>query len=720
MVVRHPSSQHASPAPAGSSSAIKPTGWIRSTSKPGVLSDRTNLPSTSRTTLGELNKPVLSDRTNLPSNSRTPLRSVKPAARQAKLSSFFAPHTAPAQSKRGDKERGEDSPSLTKAQRQKGGEVALEEDEELQERANNLLLRRFGSLSRSLNPSRDGTPTRGAPPAPRTTSLPPRATSPSPPAPLLRVEQRSSTTLRPAPVPPRANSPPSPPPPRARAEQRPARAQRDVTPPPIPPVQPSSSPDESLSKFSQPAWEKSRVEGKMALFQRLAGVPMEVVREGERRRMQQELQRAHKRMGGEGRSEARPRVKGGPVELERSGGMSGLNGPGAGASRSVLVEAQKSGERSRLNGEARVKDAEAGPSRLRGQEVSTPGRTTSTTSRAIRSSTLLDQPPGVNGAAAGPSRPTARASPPPSRTTMTTPKALMRSPTTKRRIYALETQAPAPPPLLQPLVFGPSEQPLQRRASSTEAEEGEKVTEEESETLPLPWPEAEGEVEGQGEEVGEETQPLPWTSPPPLERPMAKPLQLNREQTQPLPWSPAASPKLDGVTEVPTSDDEDLLLQTVFSSSDSLPSSASTRSPKRRRVDQGPSSQRLVSLTPNGGFDSMLAALKKQERKAHAGTQLSLNSFIPSSRPSREVEEGEEDLGEILSDDEEEETQPLPWSSPPPPERPTIKPLQLTSSQITSSSTGSGGSGSGMSLPTESNLNNAVLDSQVRRFFDRL
>ncbi len=247
---------------ATTSSSIKPTGWIRSNSKPSppVLGDRTNLPSGSRhtplRTLSKLSNGGTAS-TAAQSASKVGSSSIQVGAgKQRKLSSFFAPNTAPAAASTTSavaaeklRARGDlDSPSVRKVQRTNGNGVAATvgvaalEDEDLEARAANLLRGRFGSVSRSLTASRSSTPTR----------------APSPPPPML---PRSN----PEPLPQRADPLAARPLPRLQQQQ----PQQHTTPPrPRPPQQEQeTSPQwqptmmqETLSNFTLPLGQKAQIE----------------------------------------------------------------------------------------------------------------------------------------------------------------------------------------------------------------------------------------------------------------------------------------------------------------------------------------------------------------------------------------------------------------------------------------------------------------------------
>ncbi|SPO31445.1 uncharacterized protein UTRI_06575 [Ustilago trichophora] len=734
MVSRHSAGHSATttttPSSASSStstSSIKPTGWIRSTSSaskatPGsVLSDRTNLPSSSSfkgTPLRSLPKPPVHS-----VGRRTPLANGNAGAKQQqlKLSSFFAPNTAPpttaAVVPAASKLNGgyHDSPSLARAQRGANGQAASAkqpvalEDDDLEARAASLLRGRFGSVTRSLNASTSSTP--------RSMSISPPPKSD--PQPLRSVPRRAIPQPQPQPQPP-----PTPVHPRSAAvEMTPPRRQRAEQQQSLPAFEPTLM-QQSLSDFTQPAWERAR-SGKMALFQRLAGVPKHVIMREEKQRMAEELERAHRRM----------------------------------LPRSSPASPKKVGERRGMGSSPRKERLKTGAAL-----GSSPSKN------------LLGRPP----------------------------QAVLRSPRTNREIYALETQLSAQPMggegggrsvSLQPMRVDAGTLGDGQRRAVSEARvapamlaSDELAEEEESETQPLPWAEDDIQPEEDVQEV-EETQPLPWDQ---------------DEQNEPI-HSHMASflpPQRQQVTEVPTSDDEEMLLlqHPILSSSPSpSPSTSAPASPsrssrsaradaddagpssplkKRRRVEecsnQSPTSllrtplppRQLprvspITLTPNANcttplsssnrFDRVVAALKKEERRQNVGTQLSLNSFIQPSRPSAPVDDEDRrrrglgvDLEEELSDDnddeaeggditvtriqqgQEDETQPLPWSSqtqpePEPPVRPTIDPIQSSpATQRTSTSTTSTASGrSEISLPTESNLLEAG-NTQLRDFFDHL
>lgn len=382
------------------------------------------------------------------------------------------------------------------------------------------------------------------------------------------------------------------------------------------------------------------------------------------------------------------------------------------------------------------------------------------------------------------------------------PEAVLRSPRTNRRIYALETQlgdglGQQRATSLQPLHGGVGTDAVDQRRTMSEAryaaaavtgastvrqamENGgaprpvEEEEEDESETLPLPWPaeDDQGEAPARIEDRADETQPLPWHDPE--DEP-----QVGRASQQ--------DDRSAELLEVPPSDDEDLLLQNVISSSSSSPSSSPSPSPSRSRRTRGatpPPAKRqrikqeqhdaspltnrlmrtplqpppqpglprvsLVSLTPStpgGGssrFDRVVAALKREERRQHKGAQLNLDTFVSSSGGKPRVEgsrEGlSEDLTDVLSDDEggditvtagqdeeADETQPLPWSSPhrnppsAPLSSPTGPPTQRSTTSNTSPRTNSsrGSSSSAVSLPSEGYLDEAG-NTQLRSFFHGL
>ncbi|KAJ1021784.1 hypothetical protein NDA13_005397 [Ustilago tritici] len=765
MVAQQASHPNTSAAAAGgqhattpSTSSFKPTGWIRSNSgsKPsaGVLADRTNLPPTSRhTPARSVSKtPVLAPASVQSVRSRTPSTGAKGASgKQQKLSSFFAPNTTANRHSRTKSILYQDSPSIGRAQRSHSSNASVErnvagpstlavfEDQELEQRAASLLRGRFGTISRSLNPSRSSTPTRPA--------------SPSRPPPADPLTMTRS--------PPKQHWPPKTAN-KAAAQMTPPRIKR------FEPQQPPSSPmfhqtlmQESLSNFTPPAWENA-IGSNMALFQRLAGLPPDEIKECEKRKMEEELEKAHRRLQGRSPTAARRKDEG--------------------------------------------KKKKGSPLKK---------RVPTTAERVQRAAALSSASPKT-------------------KVNLERLEPIMRSPRTNRRIYALETQLDGVPngraTSLQPLGLLDADQGLgQRRAVSEARCNGaetsrhnsilpatmqEDSVEEESETQPLLWPE---------ESV---TQPLAWPdeaekSPPPvIAPPEANGVQT--KETQLLPWDdveepgPAApvfaaptagvttlAPHLrPAITEVPTSDDEDLLLQRIAissSSSSSFPSppasptasrsnnptssSLHPASPahKRRRIDLNQSSSspalsrtplRLpkvspITLTPTapgqidglGRFDRVVAALRKEERRQNTGLQLNLNSFLTSTstqQRDRVREGGKMDerraglsagLSDELSDDDEgvdttitdiakaekhgegDETQPLPWSTPSSPtERPALLPLQISSQPppptqrtytgTTSSSSSSGGSGM-ISFPSESNLRDGG-GSQLVSFIDRL
>lgn len=463
---------------------------------------------------------------------------------------------------------------------------------------------------------------------------------------------------------------------------------------------------QSLSEFTQPAWERA-CSSKMAVFQRLAGVPKEAILEAEKRRMAAEVEKAHRRM--------QPQS---PPPLRAKG--------------------------------------------LARRETRSPRKD------KIKQAAALASPP---------------------KSAVTRPQAVLRSPRTNRRIYALETQYDAQPMggnrsvSLQPLGLGHEDAGTWPRRAVSEASHADAAAgpstaqrdemEDESETLPLPWSEAEEQDAAAGQ--GEETQVLPWDP----EESDSQPQPPSTHIDDPIQRQP--------ITEVPTSDDEDLLLQQVVSSSSSSPSPspspnrpippsscsstsmhAPTSSPlkKRRRVEPAAETsptllrtplqtQRLprvspISLTPSftplGGsnrFDRVVAALKKEERRQNTGMQLNLSSFLTQAKAAPTTEGDArrrglgEDLDDVLSDDEDttvtgilpsaevgEETQPLPWSSqtqpePQPAARPGVLPLQPSSPATPTQRTTSSTSSAAISLPSESNLHEAG-NTQLRSFFEHL
>lgn len=372
---------------------------------------------------------------------------------------------------------------------------------------------------------------------------------------------------------------------------------------------------ESLSNFTPPAWAKS-IDRKLALFQRMAGIQDDVVREQERRQMENELDRAHQRM--QGSSPAAAKSKRPPTSRQRT---------------------------------SLAKQSEAAPT----------GRV----------STRSEQ----------------------------MPETLLRSPVTNRRIYALETQlVPVKRAALQPASRADKNasevvqnQPLCARTDPFVAESAD-ATQDESETLPLAWP-AEGD---------DETQPLAWDD-------------ADEEAAQIPTEAVQLSNPIGSAGEVPTSDDDDFLTEPGVAL-DAAHDSTSVS--KRRRVDTQrmakPSPVSLTSASGAGRFDSVVAALRRQERRQNSGMQLSLDRYV--TKPTCKLD-SDDDL-DVLSDDEAgDETQPLEWATPV--KRPT---LQLASSPAAatqlSTSSGASTSASEISLPSQTALNDA--DTQTRTFFERL
>lgn len=295
-----------------STSSFKPTGWIRSNSrsKPsaGVLADRTNLAPTSRhTPARSVSKtsvsktPVLAPASVQSVPSRTPSTGAKGASgKQQKLSSFFAPNTTANRHSRSKSILYQDSPSVGRAQRSHSSNASVQpnlarpstlavfEDQELEQRAASLLRGRFGTISRSLNPSRSSTPTR-----------PPASPSRPPPADPLTMTRS----------PPKQHWPPKTAN-KAAAQMTPPRLKR------FEPQQPPSSPmfhqtlmQESLSNFTPPAWENA-IGSNMALFQRLAGLLPDEIKECEKSKMEEELEKAHRRLQGRSPTAARRKDEG--------------------------------------------------------------------------------------------------------------------------------------------------------------------------------------------------------------------------------------------------------------------------------------------------------------------------------------------------------------------------------------------------------------------------
>ncbi|GAC95066.1 RNA polymerase II subunit A domain phosphatase [Pseudozyma hubeiensis SY62] len=524
------------------------------------------------------------------------------------------------------------------------------------------------------------------------------------------------------------------PPPSPVHQQRPTKSsftphENRTTPPRRQPPAPTSSPpfeptlmQESLSNFTPLPWEKAHA-STAALFQRLAGKSKEQALEKQKSHMADEVAKAHARM----------QVRS-PTAPPRKGTTNGRKATSQG-------------------GKGRMKQAAA----------------------------LAGSPPKIG------------------RT-----EAVLRSPRSNRRIYALETQMGGDAVVggravsLQPIrMGGEGDANAQRRALSEvrfafvpsasrrnlspethpmAAEEQE----EESETLPLAWPADEDQPESSAEtEVAidplDETQPLPWDA--------------DEEDQQ---EHPDVLPQKESLAEVPPSDDEDLLLQTVIPSSSSSSSRASSPSAspsrlqlrrqqphdqtsptcKRQRIgnqhlsprpslasqSRTPLQQRAlpkfspITLTSSFGgegnrFDRVVAALKREERRRNSGMQLNLNAYLSTSSQVgvEGVEQRREGLGEdlqdVLSDDdddddgdttitrriesegevENEETQPLAWpDSPERLYRPHLRPLQESSpmpsatqrSAVSSTSSSSGR----ISLPSESNLDEAG-NTQLRSFF---
>ncbi|CBQ71465.1 conserved hypothetical protein [Sporisorium reilianum SRZ2] len=720
------STSNSTPSSASSTSSIKPTGWIRSNSasRP-ALSDRTNFPSKS-TPLRSLPKPTVQSagRRATPSTSGN-------AGRQQKLSSFFAPNTAPpAASKVAPAVRQssfQDSPSVARARARSvtvegnstNAEAAAADlgDDDLEARAASLLRGRFGSVSRSLNASRSSTPTRAPSPPPARVDLQPSRFEPAsasrrtmpPPAPL----QQPKPDTRP----PQIQQEVTPP----RAARRPAEQHQQPA---------SSSPpfeatlmQESLSNFTPLAWEKMHA-SRMALFQRLAGVPKEEILRGQRANMAEQVAKAHARM--------QPRSPGSPRKMRGNKQLHSVSPSRKNKMKhAAALTCSPSKERSWQRPEAVLRSPRTNR-RIYALETQLGGG-----AGQQRATSLQPLHRGVFSAAADHRRAVSEAR---------CPSAVDEASSSRQAFDSKSTR---------------------------EAQAATAAEEEESETLPLPWPADEDEEEGIArlEDQADETQPLPWDD----------------RDDEPQPAHASQQQEDQQLVEVPPSDDEDLLLQHVIPSSSSSPCSSPSPSPsrirparqpidtpppaKRQRIKQEqhdctPLSNRLmrtplqppplpaaglarvspVSLIPSmagaGGsnrFDRVVAALKREERRQHKGAQLHLDSFVSSTRCKSEAEaevEGRReglsaDLNDVLSDDDEEdegdvtvgqeETQPLPWSSPPRREPPPLNssplPASTQRSNASSASTRTtSSSSSAVSLPSEGNLDDAG-NTQLRSFF---
>ncbi|EST06793.2 hypothetical protein PSEUBRA_003779 [Kalmanozyma brasiliensis GHG001] len=719
-----------------SASSIKPTGWIRSTSASrSALSDRTNLPSGSRSTpLRSLPKLTVQSA----GKRSTPVTNGA-ASKQQKLSHFFAPNTAPSAVPRGTaanlarSNTFQDSPSLVRA-RGRTASVELEakglpvlEDDELEARAASLLRGRFGSVTRSLNPSRSSTPVR-APSPPRSDPEPVRRDNHRPMQPPPSVQARRQPHPR---ILQSKSTPPRP----ARVEQQP----------------PSSSPTfeptlmaESLSNFTPPAWEKN-YNSRMALFKRLAGVSKDEIFETEKANMAHQVAKAHARM--QPRSPTSPR-KGRAAEQQKAASP-------------------------RKN---RIKEAAALASSPQKQAASRQIEAVLRSPRTNRRIYALETQLGGGSLA--------------ERSVSLQPMRLRlgdEAAGQRRAVSEARHDTAGPSTFRQSVVIDDSFAPRT-------AEE-----EEESETQPLPWPaEGNGhDLEVDVNANRDETQPLPWEEEEeeqldaPVRPTTNGALQQPEDDLQAtiLEVPPSDDEDLLQQKVFPSSSS---------SSAPSSPSPSPTRLPSIQRADlRGASSpakrQRIkheeeditmasptfsrsqrpsqtlplrslptispISLAPSltGGadrFGQIVAALKKGERRQNNGMQLNLNSFVSSSKvkaePSEARREGlSEDLEDVLSDDDDDsgdttvtnlissyaggdaetdETQPLPWDSSPTQLepaliRPRILPLQSAGSsplrasqRTTASSTSSSSSGI---IPSQTNLN-AEGNTQLRTFFHDL
>lgn len=125
------------------------------------------------------------------------------------------------------------------------------------------------------------------------------------------------------------------------------------------------------------------------------------------------------------------------------------------------------------------------------------------------------------------------------------------------------------------------------------------------------------------------------------------------DETQPLPWSSAddqAEPDSESVALVPTSDDEERLITSL-----ALPTSSPP--PPSANPTQGAPETRRINADR---FPQVLASLAHHQRKSQPGAQLSLTSFLAT--PHRTSTDLLQDCIPLSDDDDDGETQPLPWA----------------------------------------------------------
>lgn len=469
-----------------------------------------------------------------------------------------------------------------------------------------------------------------------------------------------------------------------------------------PPFEPTLM-QETLSNFTPPAWEKAK-SSKMALFQRLAGVPKGEIIEQEMRKMAEELEQAHRRM--QATSPIRPVRKGGAT---RKTALQSKGGSGSNSERDVPEDA-----------------VVEGPSSTRPKALLRSPRT----NRRIYA--LETQLPGERAVSLQPTR-----------TDWGEVEGAQRRAVSEIRCQASTSILP-------------------------EAAINGEMTEEESETLPLAWPVEEGGLASDptcGE--GEETQLLPWNDEQPRSICTILPQSLNAVAQvppsddedlllEPVVLSSSSSPSPSRPTS-PSPFSPTAKKRRRIEVSPTLVRS-NRRLPKVSPITLTPSAE---AAGCGDQFDRVVSALRKEERRQHNGMQLSLNTFLASSSSKRDTTEEErevrrsglsEDLEDVLSDDEqeeevgdstveqngsdlrqeeEEETQPLAWDSSP--TRPTPQPFQpqpegwpasspttqRTALSTTSTASTSTGSSSAISLPSEHELDEAG-NTQLLSFFAQL
>lgn len=499
---------------------------------------------------------------------------------------------------------------------------------------------------------------------------------------------------------------------------------------------------ESLSNFTPLAWEKSHA-SRMAFFQRLAGVPEDEILRGQKANMAHEVDKAHARM--------QPRS---PVTPQKSGGK-----------RRLQSAASPSRKKDRMKQAAALTSSPPKERLLKRPEAVL--RSPRTNRRIYALETQL---PGGGGVAMG------------QRATSLQPlyREVASVAVDQRRAVSEATFAAAEASSSRQagIANGESTRPVEDEEPEEESETlplpwpteddtekvQAKVEDQADATQPLAWDDPEDEPQ---EPRASEQPPAELVEVPPSDD---EDLLLQNV----FPSSSSSSSPSSSPSPSPS--------RFKSATRGATPPPLKRQRTKQEQPDASPLSNRLmrtplqappplmqaglprvspVSLTPTtagaggaGGssrFDRVVAALKREERRQHGGAQLHLDSFISSRSRSKPEATGRreglsDDLQDVLSDDDDEEaditvnaeqqadeeadeTQPLPWSSPQREqsrtERPYISPLVCTQRSTASSastptnSRSATGSSSAVSLPSETNLDDAG-NTQLRSFFQAL